>query len=341
MIGNWGSEIDDRPSPMPAPPRRWVGIDEAGYGPNLGPLVMTAVVAEGPAGREPDVWGDLAATVARAGSRDGRLWVDDSKRVYHAGQGLDRLEAATVALLDAAGHAVPATLVGLLAALGAGEPAGASPPCGLSHWWDGNDPPVPRPESLGMAESALALRPFAGAPWRIAAVRSVVIEPARFNASLEASGTKAAAHFAGFRTLLRWLWDRAADGAETCVRGDKHGGRHFYYDLLVGSFPDAWVDRGPEGPQRSGYTIRTAGRRLDLELCPRADAGDGLVALASLVSKAVRERWMGVFNAHWCARIPGLRPTAGYPGDAARFRAAIEPHCRARGLDPSLWWRAK
>ena len=25
---------------------RWVGIDEAGYGPNLGPLVMTAVVAE-------------------------------------------------------------------------------------------------------------------------------------------------------------------------------------------------------------------------------------------------------------------------------------------------------
>ena len=24
---------------------RWVGIDEAGYGPNLGPMVMTAVIA--------------------------------------------------------------------------------------------------------------------------------------------------------------------------------------------------------------------------------------------------------------------------------------------------------
>ena len=27
---------------------RWVGIDEAGYGPNLGPLVMTAVIAGSP-----------------------------------------------------------------------------------------------------------------------------------------------------------------------------------------------------------------------------------------------------------------------------------------------------
>ena len=48
-----------------------------------------------------------------------------------------------------------------------------------------------------------------------------------------------------------------------------------------------------------------------------------------------------VFNAHWLARIPGLRPTAGYPGDSARFREAIEPACRARGLEPDSWWRVK
>jgi hypothetical protein len=46
-------------------------------------------------------------------------------------------------------------------------------------------------------------------------------------------------------------------------------------------------------------------------------------------------------SARWAARIPGLRPTAGYPGDSARFRRAIEADCLARGLDPSLWWRAK
>ncbi len=61
---------------------------------------------------------------------------------------------------------------------------------------------------------------------------------------------------------------------------------------------------------------------------PRADAGDGLVALASIVSKTVRELWMDIFNAYWQARVPGLRPTAGYHVDAIRFRRDIEAAAR-------------
>src|SRR4051794_33903444 len=114
---------------------RWVGIDEAGYGPNLGPLVLTAVVAEGPGDRPPDLWEDLAATVARAGSRDDRLWVDDSKKIYGGGQGLDRLEAACLATLAASGRTLPATLGSLLAALEAGSLAEAE----LSPWLEPGD----------------------------------------------------------------------------------------------------------------------------------------------------------------------------------------------------------
>jgi hypothetical protein len=148
-------------------------------------------------------------------------------------------------------------------------------------------------------------------------------------------------HFAAFARLLGAPWDRAADGVVTHVRSDKHGGRHFYLHPLRAAFPDTWIDHGPEGPALSRYTLQGPGRRLELSLLPRADAEDGLVALASIVSKTVRECWMDAFNAHWTARIPGLRRAAGYPVDAARFRRAIEPECLARGLDPSLWWRIK
>ena len=58
----------------------WVGIDEAGYGPNIGPLVMTAVVAQG-SENQPDLWNDIEG-VFRANDSSGRLLcIDDSKLV--------------------------------------------------------------------------------------------------------------------------------------------------------------------------------------------------------------------------------------------------------------------
>jgi hypothetical protein len=169
----------------------------------------------------------------------------------------------------------------------------------------------------------------------------VVVGPARFNGGLAVHGSKAAVHYVAFDRLLRLIWDRALDGALTLVLGDKHGGRHFYLQSLYQSFPEAWIDRGPEGPELSRYTIRDRGRSLELTLIPRADQCDGLVALASIVSKTVRELWMDVFNDYWQGRVPGLRPTAGYPSDAVRFRRAIEPIAAAEGHDPALWWRIK
>ena len=317
---------------------RWVGIDEAGYGPNLGPLVMTAVVAEGPGDRTPDLWGDLPATVARAGGPSDALWVDDSKRIYRGGQGFRRLEAAALAAVAAAGQPVPGSLGDLLRTLGAGSLQEAE----LHHWLDeGADPPVPAPGTRDRVVATLGGRPLDGASWRIVAVRSEVVGPARFNAQLATVESKAAVHFAAFARLLGQLWEEASEGELTRVQADKHGGRHYYLGALGETLPGTWIDPGPEGPDLSRYTVRAGARRLELALRPRADADDGLVALASLVSKAVREWWMAAFNAHWGAQLPGLKPTAGYPGDAARFRTAIEPTCRARGLGPEVWWRAR
>jgi hypothetical protein len=317
---------------------RWVGIDEAGYGPNLGPMVLTAVIAEGPDdARPPDLWGDLPETVTRAGGASDRLWVDDSKAILRGGVGRDRLETTCLATLAATGEEVPRSLGRLLAQLGAGTLDDAE----LSPWHDGGDLKLPRAASAELIDRMLARRPLEGAPWRLVGVRSAVVGPARFNAGLAQAGSKARVHFAAFVELLRGLWALAADGRTTCVRSDKHGGRHYYFDLLLEAFPEIWIDRGLEGPTLSRYAMRSPGRLLELTVSPRADAEDGLVALASVVSKTVRELWMDVFNTHWTARFLGLRPTAGYPTDATRFRQAIELECRSRGLDPSLWWREK
>ncbi len=317
---------------------RWAGIDEAGYGPNLGPLVMTAVVAEGPDGSSPDPWDDLPATIARAGGRPSALWVDDSKRIYRGGLGLDRLEATALATVVACGHPLPTSLGGLLAFAGAGSLAEVE----LTPWLvEGHDPPVPIAADPARLASILGGRPFHGACWRLVATRTVVVGPAAFNAGLGSADSKAGVHFNAFARLLRWLWDAATEGDIVRVRGDKHGGRHYYLGPLGAAVPEAGIDRGPEGPDLSAYTLCQGRRRLELALQPRADADDGLVALASIFSKAVREWWMAVFNAHWLARVPGLKPTAGYPGDAARFRTAIEPICRGRGLGPESWWRAR
>lgn len=319
---------------------RYVGIDEAGYGPNLGPMVMVAVIVEAEEVRRPDVWGDLPATVGRAGSPGDRLWVDDSKALYSGGKGRDRLEAAALALLAATGAAAPSRLSAWLAATGAGSLEDAE----LTPWLDpGEDPPVPIDAARARLDRAISARPFAAAPWRVVAVRAEVVGPRRFNADLARWGTKAAAHFAAFARLLGPIWEQAGPGSATRVHADKHGGRHFYRAPLAGAFPGVRIDPGEEGPERSEYTFHDAAtaRGLELALAPRADAQDGLVALASITAKALREAWMDAFNRHWTARVPGLRPTAGYPVDAIRFRAAIEPLCQRRGLDPSLWWRAR
>ena len=63
------------------------------------------------------------------------------------------------------------------------------------------------------------------------------------------------------------------------------------------------------------------------------------VALASMAAKYLRELSMQAFNAHWSARIPGLRETAGYPVDAARWRREAEAAVQRAGIPWDAVWR--
>jgi hypothetical protein len=60
-----------------------------------------------------------------------------------------------------------------------------------------------------------------------------------------------------------------------------------------------------------------------------------------MVSKYLRELFMHELNHFWSSRVPGLAPTAGYPGDAARFFEAIRAVAAGLGIAEESIWRRR
>jgi ribonuclease HII len=317
-----------------------IGIDEAGYGPNLGPLVMTSVACRVPedlAGA--DLWQVLRDAVRRpAEADDGRLLVEDSKVVYSTTRGLEALETGVLATLPPA-PARPDLSLGRY--LGWLAPT-AAPELAAECWYRGRSPLPVAAEPAGCGSAAERFAEASGRGQVVwGPVRSVVVCPARFNGVLDRWGSKGAVLGEGLTELLRW--NRAAVNGDEAMSFliDKHGGRNTYAPMLQDALPDGMVLAQQESMARSAYTVLGTGRDIRLTFQPRADAEHFCVALASMVSKYVREVLMLEFNRFWQEHIPGLKPTAGYPGDAARFLEAIRPALGRLGLNESAVWRRK
>ena len=119
---------------------------------------------------------------------------------------------------------------------------------------------------------------------------------------------------------------------------DKHGGRNRYRALLEEHFPDDFIEVRAEGPRQSVYRFGPADRRVEVSFRVGAEACLP-AALASMASKYLRELAMLAINDFWRRRVPQLRPTAGYPADAKRFRADIAESVRALDIPERVLWR--
>jgi ribonuclease HII len=317
----------------------WViGIDEAGYGPNLGPFVMTAVALRVPNESPGDLWQCLAAAVRRdTDPEDGRLLIADSKVVYSPARGLRQLERAVLAA-----HR-PDEVDGCLVLERYVEASFASSHSALRRepWYRGT---TALPVDVETAHAAEAREQFAtacrGASVTCGLVRGVIVCTEQFNALTRAAGSKAAVLRHGLAELVRACWSLDGDGPLTFLI-DKHGGRNAYAAMLQDAVPEGMVLAHREGMARSVYSVAGARREVRWTIQPRADAEHFAVALASMVSKYVREVLMGEFNRFWQERVPGLKPTAGYPGDSRRFYKAIRPTARQLGIAESALWRRK
>lgn len=307
-----------------------VGIDEAGYGPNLGPLVQAAVALRLPDG-DPAGWDTLRPVVRRCGERNEtwRLLVDDSKKVYTAG-GLDALERTVLRLSPLAADVGELVHKACLPACPADLAAEA--------WYDAAErlPPHAPPDEFEQALSSLAV------PLTVLMAASVVPTP-RFNRIVDEYGSKGTVLGRGLVELLIEMIERALPKGDEPVRVmcDKHGGRNFYASILQEAFPDGWVVAEREGADESRYRVEHLPREITVTFRPRADADSVSVALASMLCKYLREVCMRQFNRFWAGHVLGLAPTAGYPVDAKRFYAAIRPAMANLGLTADQVWRKK
>lgn len=260
-----------------------IGIDEAGYGPRLGPLCvgMAALrVDDWVEGAEaPDLWSRLSGCVCRrAGDRRGRVAVDDSKKLKRpndAGpaRALEHLERGVLAFLHARG-ARPEDDDGVFESLGAGvagesaepdePPGGAAPP-----WYHHGPRPVPvgsTPQQAAIAGNGLSLG-LAAAGVRVEHLAVSTITEARFNAAVESEGTKAAAARAALTRHLAWARARVGGGAAE-ERGDavrvvidRQGGRIDYAGELARWAPGMEVATLQQTAERCRYRLsEPAGR---------------------------------------------------------------------------------
>ncbi|HEV3386502.1 MAG TPA: hypothetical protein VG097_16925 [Gemmata sp.] len=313
----------------------WViGIDEAGYGPNLGPLVQAAVSLKLPDG-DTAGWQTLGSVVRRTHEEaDHRLLIDDSKKVYSL-SGLEALEQGVRAALTF----LDATIGDLVDKTGL---PGVREELAQEAWYEADEaaPVLAEPETILAAIAALSENQPDGTTFGTPAV--AIVPTPRFNRICTETGTKATVLSRGLIELIPTvLAALQSDGEPVAILCDKHGGRNYYGAMVQEAFPDGWVFAEKESAEESRYRVELLERPIKVVFRPRADGDSVAVALASMLCKYLREVSMRQFNRFWLKHVPGLAPTAGYPGDAARFYAAIKPAMKKLGLSEERVWRKR
>ena len=311
----------------------YAGIDEAGYGPLLGPLcVGTSAFRLGAVppsdGPSPlplphDLWRLLASAVCRK-PKDARrrVAVADSKKLKSSGkQPLIHLERGVLAFLRGE---VPVDDASLFARLGVSAAGSRATP------WHGGS--LPLPVAISAAEAAIARNLVSTALGRagasIDALGVAALDPPAFNALYEALGNKASINLSLVYQSLRAI-DLARGDDDAFIAVDRQGGRADYRDGLEQHLADGRPVRiVEETDERSTYAIgggAGAGGTLVVSFEVEAEERHLPVALASMAAKYTRELSMRRLNAFFAERVPELAPTAGYVEDGRRFLREVKP----------------
>jgi len=299
-----------------------IGIDEAGYGPILGPLVVTASAFLTPDNLSYDMWNLLEDSVGRCKRGLGeRLLVTDSKKAYGGTKDLIALEKTVLAFLQQI-DIIPANFVEILSAV-----VGILPQKG-NFWHDDIwEEDVIVPETYTKAAMTLT-RDLSKNGIDFLGVKSKCLEAKEYNGFLQTCGNNKANLLLGLVSELLYeisIMMNRYEVKRIRIIVDKLGARSNYKQFLEGIFPrnDNFTvvcnDRN-----FSSYTFWVGDKNIVVKFQAGADDYVFPVSLSSMFSKYIREKIMLCMNRYFARYLPGIKPTAGYWEDGLRFLKDLE-----------------
>ncbi len=309
------------------------GIDEAGYGPFVGPMTMGFSLFRVPQ-LDSDLWQILSKSTAPKPDRKDlrRLWLNDSKKVHQGPKGRGRLERTVAAFreLVSPGNA-------LLDDWLSEPPAGSARDLHAAPWFQKLDGALcPSVEhDRARLDAAAVHRDLESAGCAVQAFGARAVPAGEWNKLLASTGGKGSANFSVAMHLVRHLLEHTGD-APLRIELDRQGARMRYADVLRTALQPQGIEIHGERPSGSTYSLKFPNRSVQLRFSESADSKHLPVALASLAAKQTRERMMDEVNAWWTLKMPELKPTKGYGVDGKRWLAEVQPHTPDNGVALNL-----
>ena len=303
-----------------------VGIDEAGYGPILGPLVVSATAFELPdAHLKTPLWDLLRASVCnRLAGAAGRIAINDSKKLHSAKAKYHVLQRSVLACLAAVSdETLPETFAELLHQVEALEPETIR----SYPWYQKvlNTSPLHYDrEDIVTAAGALK-KNMDQAEVRLLNLWSRPLLAGEYNRQVDAAQNKATVLFSQasyFIDLAFRHYGQVEKNLQILI--DKHGGRSHYRAQLQRLFPHLAMKIIKEDDAVSSYEMSDTQQKMKIHFVAKGDDRYLPIALASMLSKLLRELFMEHLNAWFVEQCPDIKPTAGYYKDGTRFLSEID-----------------
>ena len=308
------------------------GIDEAGYGPLLGPFTAGWSLFRVPS-TDTNLWEVTSDCVAqKPGRKDRRLRIDDSKRVNTGPHGRTRLERAVATFLSLE----PKLGVNLRAWLEA-------PPTGDRSWfrmapWFGAllGPTCPSSDvERAHLDATLLRRALLSSGCTFEGFGARAVPAGEWNHLLNTHGSKADVLFKISMEVVSHVL-QLSQPAPLRIEMDRHGARRSYASRLEEALSPDSIQIHAETQKASLYTLSWQEREVQIRFSEGADGNFFPVALASLAAKQTRERLMDLWNQWYSERFPEIRPTKGYAQDGKRWLNETREGRQNLELDNSL-----